>query len=279
MVFRKNFIYFLILITFAVWLSVFSIDNQLHIVACDVGQGDAILIQKNTTQILIDGGPDNSVLNCLGKHMPFWDKKLELVILTHPQEDHYGGLVDVFKNYKVNLFGEYNTESSNQGYQVLKNIPTPLVTLSKGTKLRLGMIYLDILHPSGNNQSIINNKQTSNANDDGVVVLLKYAQFKALFTADVENKVSDKLSELPEIQNLNYLKVNHHGSKNGLSQKLLDTVDPEIAVISVGKKNRYGHPHEEVIKILGERDIKILRTDLEGDVEVVTDGISYWTKK
>lgn len=268
----KNIRIILVLVLITVWLAVFNIDNKLHIVACDVGQGDAILIQKNTTQILIDGGPDNSVLSCLGKYMPFWDRTIELVILTHPQEDHYGGLIDVFKNYKILLFGEYNRQSSNLSYQVLKNIPTNPLTLTKGTKLRLGMIYLDIVHPVDGNKS-------KNVNDDGIVTLLKYGEFKAIFTADVENEVSDQLSELPEIRNLNYIKVNHHGSKNGLSQKLLDAVDPDVAVISVGKKNSYGHPSEEVINLLKKYNVKILRTDEIGDVDVATDGINFWYNK
>ncbi|EKE05000.1 MAG: hypothetical protein ACD_19C00426G0022 [uncultured bacterium] len=271
MVFRKNIIYLLILATLAVWLSVFSIDNKLHIIACDVGQGDAILIQKNTTQILIDGGPDKSVLDCLGRHMPFWDKTVELVILTHPQEDHYGGLIDVFKNYKIGLFGEYNRQSSNLSYSVLvdtlhsrviRNIPTNPITLTKGTKLRLGMIYLDIVYP-------IDGIKSKNVNDDGIVTLLKYREFKAIFTADVENEVSNQIAELPEIQNLNYIKVNHHGSKNGLSQKLLDATDPKVAIISCGKNNSYGHPHKEILNMLYEKNIEVKRTDLKGDIDVI----------
>ena len=116
MVFHKSIIYFLSLIAVLVWLAVYSVDINLQIIACDVGQGDAILIQKNTTQVLIDGGPNQSVLNCLGRHLPFWDKQIELVILTHPQEDHYAGLIDVFKTYKILSFGESNTTSSYQGY-------------------------------------------------------------------------------------------------------------------------------------------------------------------
>jgi competence protein ComEC len=280
MVFRKNLIYFLILITISIWLAVFTIDDNLHIIACDVGQGDSILIQKNTTQILIDGGPDNSVLNCLGKYMPFWDRQIELVILTHPEADHYSGLIEVFKKYKVSYFGQNNTNSSSQGVRVdtlydrvIKKVVggsgTQDLRLSKGVDLRVGMIYLDILHPE-DEQFPINNFQFSNStNDNGVVVLLKYAQFKALFTADVEDEVSDELSILSEVEGLDYIKVNHHGSKNGLSEKLLQATMAKTAVISVGKKNSYGHPHAEVIKMLSERDIKILRTDLEGDVDYV----------
>lgn len=271
MVFRKNFIYFLILITISVWLAVFTIDDNLHIIACDVGQGDAILIQKNTTQVLIDGGPNNSVLNCLGKYMPFWDRQIELVILTHPEADHYTGLIEVFKKYKVNYFGQNNTSSSSQGYGVLEKVvgggATQDLKLSKGVGLGVGMIYLDILNPVDGYKNLLTNKQTSGTNDNGVVVLLTYAQFKALFTADVENEVSGELSENVKIQNLDYIKVNHHGSKNGLSEKLLQAGMPKTAVISVGEKNSYGHPHMEILEMLTKYNVSILRTDEVGNVD------------
>lgn len=283
MVFYKHFIYFLSLIAILVWLAVYSIDTNLQIIACDVGQGDAILIQKNTTQILIDGGPNQSVLNCLGRHMPFWDKQIELVILTHPQEDHYGGLIDVFKNYKIINFGEGTATSSSQGYGVLENLVggsgARAIPMQQGTNIRLGMIYLDTVWPLLQSQNSKFSYQASDVNDQGVVILLKYARFKALFTADVENEVSDTISEYPEIQNLNYIKVNHHGSRNGMSQKLLNAVNPEFAVISSSAKNSYGHPHAEIIKMLNDTDFKILRTDEKGDVVIKTNGVQFWAKK
>jgi competence protein ComEC len=267
----KQIINVLVLITLLIWIAVFSIDNSLHIIACDVGQGDAILIQKSTTQILIDGGPNNKVLDCLGRYMPFWDKQIELVILTHPENDHFGGLIDVFRSYKVLTFGSNGQVSSSQDYKVLEKEVgrggTKDLILNTGYQLRLGMIYLDILNPEGNSQSSINDNQTLKTNDLGVVILLKYAQFKALFTADVKDEASDKLSEMGKIQNVNYLKVNHHGSKNGLSQKLLDIANPNVAIISVGK-NSYGHPHEEVLKMLSDKGVKVLRTDETGDINI-----------
>src|SRR3989344_2631863 len=115
---HKSIKYILVLITITVWTAVFSVDNKLHIVACDVGQGDAILIQKNTTQILIDGGPNQKVLDCLGRHMPFWDRTIEFVILTHPELDHYGGLIDVVKTYNIKTYAHNGTTSGNQSYRV-----------------------------------------------------------------------------------------------------------------------------------------------------------------
>lgn len=260
----KNIRNFLTLIFIVVWLAVFSLNDNLRIIACDVGQGDAILIQKRSTQILIDGGPNQKVLDCLGKYMPFWDRNIELVVSTHPELDHYGGLIDVLKNYKINLYAYNGTTSSNQSYRVLESEigsrGIEKIALNDTLNLRLGLIYLDILNPSAKNQFV-------NSNDQGIVILLKYAQFKALLMADVENIVSDQLSVYSKIQNVNYLKVNHHGSKNGLTENLLRASRPEVAVISVGAKNNYGHPHQEVLQMLKSINAKILRTDEMGDID------------
>lgn len=265
----KQIIGLLTLITVSIWLAVFSLNESLHIVACDVGQGDAILIQRLNTQILIDGGPNQKVLNCLGKHMPFWDRQIELVINTHPELDHYGGLIDVAKTYKIDAFASNGQVSSSQEYQVLEKLVgsngVERLILHQGINLRVGLIYLDILWPIAENKNSKIKIQNYETNNNGVVILLKYDRFKALFTADVENKISDKLSSLSEVEGINYIKVNHHGSKNGLSQKLLDTAKPKTAVISVGK-NSYGHPHQEILEILKNANTKILRTDQLGDV-------------
>lgn len=272
----------LLLLTISIWIAVFNIDDNLHIVACDVGQGDAILIQKNTTQILIDGGPNQKVLDCLGKYMPFWDKQIEVIFLTHPDIDHYGGLIDVFKDYKVVHYFDNGSVSSSQEYKVLESLVggsgVSVASLVEGQVVRVGLIYLDILHPEKKFEDRNSKFEMNDDNNDSLVILLIYDQFKALFTGDAEQEVSNQLSESSKIQNVNYIKVNHHGSKNGLTQKLLDASDPEIAVISSGIKNRYGHPHAEILKILSEKDIQILRTDEVGDVIIKTDGVNFWTK-
>ncbi|AKM83271.1 hypothetical protein A2422_00035 [Candidatus Woesebacteria bacterium RIFOXYC1_FULL_31_51] len=250
----------------AIFLAITNISSDnLSIINCDVGQGDATLVQFKNNQILIDGGPDKSVLSCLGEYMPFYDRTIELVILTHPEKDHFGGLIDVFKNYNVSKFGTTNSESGSLEYKALINEVgskgSDSIILDNRVNLRLGKIYLDILNPS---------KETTfkGSNNDGVVVLLKYDKFKALFTADVENEVSDYLSTNDKVQNVNYIKVNHHGSKNGLSEKLLQATKPKIAVISVGAKNSYGHPHKEILDLLEKYNVKILRTDQIGNIEI-----------
>jgi len=269
---NKLFI-FTALAVVTIWLSVFTTDSDLHVIACDVGQGDAILIQEKSNQILIDGGPNSKVLDCLGNYMPFWDKQIELIILTHPQADHYTGLIDVFKNYNVSNFGQYNTKSVSQSYQVLEKVvgskEVQGIILHQGMVIRLGMIYLDILYPPEG----ANNK---NVNNDGVVSLLRYGQFEAVLMADVEDFVSNQLSSYSEIQNLDYIKVNHHGSKNGLTERLISAVKPKVAVISVGK-NSYGHPDPIIIEMLKNADVKILRTDELGNVELITNGTGQFT--
>lgn len=269
----KNLIYFLILLTISVYLAVYVVSDNLKIVVCNVGQGDAILIQQKTTQILVDGGPNSSVLSCLGRHMPFWDRTIEMVINTHPEADHYTGLIDVFKNYKVEKFGTNGITSSSQRYKVLENLVggegLTTTVLTTGTTIKADLIHLDILNPD-----YVNQYQKSNNN--GVVMLLKYNQFEAILTADTENEVSEKLSKLEKVKDLEYIKVNHHGSKNGMTENLLKQVNPEIAVISSGNKNSYGHPDEEIIKMLKDYGVKVLRTDEVGDVVVITNGEKLW---
>lgn len=278
----RYIIQFLFLVLALAVLTIFYIPNSkfLHIITCDVGQGDAILVTYKSTQILTDGGPNNKVVECLSKYMPFYDRTLELVILTHPDADHSTGLIEVFKRYKVVSFLENDSEVSTQDYKVLKeqvgSSGVEILHPSKDLKLRLGLIYLDILNPMGKSEIRNPKFETIKTNDMGIVILLTYGQFNALFTADVENEVSDEIAKNPKVKDLEYIKVNHHGSKNGLSQALLDVLKPEVAVISVGKNNRYGHPHESVLNMLASYELRVLRTDEVGDVEIITNGERYW---
>lgn len=275
MVFRKYIIIVLSLITSGVWIAVFQAqDDNLQIIACDVGQGDAILIQHENDQILIDGGPNRDVLDCLGEHMPYWDREIELIILTHPEKDHYGGLIDVFERYQVQTFLTNDLvlpEFSSVGVEVLRSkvgsSGVRVVNPTTGTKVRLGLMYLDIVHPT-------ENFKDSNTNNYSIVTLLKYGDFKAIFTGDIENKVSNDLAEKWDKGTVDYIKIPHHGSKNGITEKLLQVTIPETAVISVGAKNPYGHPHKEVLDMVKKYSREILRTDLIGDVVVETDGVN-----
>lgn len=293
----KYIIGLLALTAITIWLAVLAYPGQqLSLIACDVGQGDSILAVYGETQILIDGGPNDKVLECLNNHLPFWDREIELIILTHPQKDHYGGLIDVFRHYKVDKFLATPIDSGSQGYQVLINAVggsgTEVINPVTGMDIRLGLIHLDILHPSEQYVlSKVEGDSTNNSgngvlgafdikgdlNDYSVVAILRLGEFEALLTGDIDPAIIEDIIAEGLVRDVEYIKTPHHGSKNGLTKKLLEASMPEIAVISVGK-NPWGHPHQEVIKLLKDYGIKILRTDEDGDVEIITDGEKWWVE-
>ncbi|OGM19320.1 hypothetical protein A2955_05090 [Candidatus Woesebacteria bacterium RIFCSPLOWO2_01_FULL_37_19] len=301
----KYFIFLLTLITATIWLAVlFYPDSRLRLIACDVGQGDAILAISGKTQILIDGGPNSRVIKCLDRYIPFWDRKIEVVMLTHPQLDHYKGLIDVVKRYSVVNFITSGLDSSSQEFQVLKSQVggrgIGVVNARSGTKVRVGMIYLDILWPSsafsaseskpndvkeGNTASVEETNDLGvftskrDPNDFSVVAIMSFKGFDALLTGDISPDQENQIITAGLAKDVNYIKVPHHGSKNGLTKQMLDATSPEVAVISSGKNNSYGHPHAEVLQMLREKDIRILRTDEVGDVVVESDGDKFWIKK
>lgn len=285
----------LILVLLLVTIALFQLpDNNLHIIACDVGQGDAILTVYKDIQILTDGGPDNSVLNCLGRHLPFWDRTIELVISTHPDADHSTGLVEVLNRYKVDKILVNPIDSGTQTIKALQKVVGKggigVMSLVGGTKLRLGLIYLDMVNPSLSQISSLVEKVEDSplhffkpidaTNEYSISYVLHYGKFSGLFTGDIGSATSDRLAEqfaLSGVEGVNYIKIPHHGSKNGLTENLLKSLVPKVAVISVGK-NSYGHPTQQVLDMLVKYNVKILRTDEMGDVDFVTDGDKYWIK-
>jgi len=269
----------LTLIVFTIWLAViFSPDDKLHLIACDVGQGDAILATYRKTQILVDGGPDNQVLSCLSEYLPFWDREIEIVVLSHPQTDHFTGLIEVFKRYRVQMLLTTPFDASSQSYQVLKRVVggsgARVVNAASGMVIRSGLLYLDIVYPDSKDLALVKASPAQNPNDYSIVANLRLGEFEALLTGDIGPKVIDKILATGKIKDVDYIKVPHHGSKNGLTKKLLEASMPEMAVISVGK-NPWGHPHQEVLGLLKDYGVAVYRTDEQGHVEVVTDGKSW----
>ncbi len=275
----------LLTLTVLIWGAYLSIQEKtLQIVACDVGQGDSILIQYGELQTLIDGGPDDSVLRCLGKYMPYWDRTIELAVLTHPQSDHYAGFVPVFERYTVKTFLTGSVDSDTDGYRVLKKIVgsegSTFIPAEGGERIQFGSIIFDVLNPITTMVPSAASKLGSfttnrDLNDYSVVLRLTYHDFKGLFTGDIGPNQTKIMMEYFKIGDINYLKVPHHGSTNGLVNELLTESTPEIAVIPVGKKNKYGHPNIPVIEMLEHSNILVFRTDEIGDVEVYTNGFSY----
>jgi competence protein ComEC len=255
-------------------------DKKLHIVTCDVGQGDAVFIRTpQGSDILIDGGPDDSVLDCLGKHMPFWDRTIEIVILTHPHADHLIGLISVVKKYKVLSFNTEKIENPSAAYKELlkqlteRGVGQRILVQGNQFVIKDGVI-LKTLWPT---QEFIDQnpmkENNSDANGFSIIELLTYGEFKSLFTGDAQASVLEKIDDI--VGEIDVLKIPHHGSKTGLNQEILNILKPKIAVISVGAKNRYGHPNPFTLDLLNQLGIKILRTDQVGDIEVVSDGTTW----
>jgi competence protein ComEC len=273
----------LILITSVLLVAIFSFpDKKLHLIACNVGEGDAILAVYGNTQILFDGGPDNKVLDCLSSYLPFWDREIELVVLTHPDSDHYTGLIEVFRRYKIDNFLANKLENSSQGYQMLvKEVGgsnSRVFFPKQGMKLGIGSIYLDILWPLDTLEVPLEISANESSNKFSIVTNLSLGNFDALITGDIDPVSEDRLVAAGSIKEVEYIKVPHHGSKNGLTQRLLETVMPKLAIISVGK-NPWGHPHQEILGMLEGKNVKTLRTDLNGNIEIITDGKIWWVKK
>lgn len=275
----KSVITLLLLVTITIWGAVLTYpDDRLHLIACDVGQGDAILITYKHVQVLTDGGQNKKVLDCLAKYVPFWDRTLDVVILTNPDMDHYGGLGDVFKNYQVKNYIKSPVADSTQNYQVLEDLvgskDVNTFTPDDTTSVRYGLMYLDLVYPN----SSLTYGFPQPQNNYSTVTLLRFGEFEALLTGDIEEEASDYLADNIGLGDIDYLKVPHHGSKNGITPRLLQKITPEIAVISAGKDNRYGHPHPEILKMLTDLAIKTLRTDEIGNIEISVDSTGWRAK-
>lgn len=238
-------------------------DRRTKIVFCDVGQGDAAYIRiKNKVDVLVDAGPDNKTLNCLGKYMPFWDRKIELAFLSHHDKDHYGGFSQVIDRYKIDRFLTIDYRFDNKTFQKLKKkIQTKKINYKNifaEDKIKIFNDEFRIYWPSKDLKSY-------DSNDYSLVFIFQEKDFRLLFTGDASPFVMNSLSS-QSITKVNILKIPHHGSKNGLTEKFLQLADPSVVVISVGKNNSYGHPAKETLELLRAYKVKIKRTDIEGDI-------------
>lgn len=263
-----------------VFYAIFRIDNKLHIVFCDVGQGDGILIYQKSIQILIDGGPDRKMLSCLGKYMPFYDRRIEFVILTNSDLDHYGGLIDILERFEVLGFGTSPVVKDDLGFtELVRALEIEKITplnLSKGDYIQFGKLRLNTLWPlNGAKLPAVARKSSSEINENSVVLSLEYGAFKSLLTGDIVPPATNSLIEFTTTP-VELLKVPHHGSKNGLTVELLETVKPKLAIISSGKNNQYGHPHAVVLEMLTKYGVNLKRTDIHSNIHIVTDGEKWY---
>ena len=240
--------------------------EDLKIIFFDVGQGDAILLtDSKNSQILIDGGPDDKVLEKLGQVMPFWDKTVEMIILTHPDKDHLTGLNYVLENYQVKRIVFSQTVKETDNYQsfldLAKTESGAEIILPEAKVIEVAPQFaLEIVNPSEANENNLTD------NDLSIVIRLTSPMQSVLLTGDLETKGERYLIRQNVYIKADVLKVGHHGSKSSSSVNWLTAVSPKQAVISVGRDNRYGHPHQEVLERLSNTEI--LRTDEKGNIEI-----------
>lgn len=267
--------------TLLVWLAVATLpDGRLHVAFLDIGQGDAILITlpSGSRQILIDGGPSATDLNWrLGQEMPFWDRTLELVINTHPDADHLGGLPSLLDRYRVEQALVTDVDGTSQLYrewqtELTEDHLTPTVAQA-GMQLALGDgVSATILSPGPASEGI------DQPNNHSVVLHLQYGQISFLLGGDIEAPIEQNLVRLHTPLAATVLKSNHHGSKTSSTEAFLNAVNPQIVVISVGKDNRFGHPAPEVMERYAAHGLTVLRTDERGTIELSTDGERLWVE-
>ena len=275
---KKTLISLFIIFTFALninnYLFKYNIDNDPNIMEVhyiDVGQGDSILIRVNNKVLLIDSGPKNSKSK-LTKYLNSLNiKNIDYLIATHPHEDHIGNISTIINNYKVNKFYSpkvtTNTKTFEKIVSTLKNNNLKITILDNTTS----SINL------GNNTSVkvyspIEDFKDDNLNNYSPIIKITFGKTSFLFTGDAEEYVEKQVVNNVSNLSSNVLKLGHHGSSSSTCKEFLDAVNPDIAIITVGIDNEYGHPHNEVLDLLKSYKIKTYRTDNDGSIILISDG-------
>lgn len=248
-----------------------SSQNKMIVHYIDVGQGDSILIQVNNKNLLIDSGPSSNKKDLLDYLENLNIKKLDYIIATHPHEDHIGNMDTIIKRYNIGSFYSPKVITSSNTFESMisalvdKNLK--INVLKKGVKgIDLGKnVEIQIFSP-------LEDISSDNLNDYSPIIKITFVNSSFLFTGDAE--VSTESMILSENNNLNcdILKVGHHGSSTSTSSNFLASVNPSVAIISVGKNNSYGHPTSEILSLLNSYNIRTFRTDINGTIIAISDG-------
>ncbi|MDP2631539.1 MAG: MBL fold metallo-hydrolase [Candidatus Uhrbacteria bacterium] len=266
------------------WLA----SDELAVWVFDIDQGDAIFIDAPNAQILIDGGPNGDVVQKLSAVMPFWDRSIDVVVSTHPHADHVTGLIDVLERYDVGEVWSTGQDYETEVYSYFQSFDLPpfqggieggsgeglFRLVSAGYQIDLGNgATLRVAWP----ESSLNHQFFEDPNDGSIVLMLEYGETSILLTGDIG--IAQEQAILDSMQDIDVLKVGHHGSIMSSEADFLEVIDPEYSIISVGE-NDYGHPSPIILDRFRSIGSQVLRTDLDGDVRVLSNGgepdISTW---
>ncbi len=252
--------------------------NILTVTFLNVGQGDAIFIEApNKKQILVDGGGDGTILRELGSVMPFYDRSIDIVIATHPDKDHIGGLVDVVQNFSVDQVVRSGVESDTSTFKLFDSLISRQNIIEhiaeRGMRIYLDEelgIYVDVLHPA------YDVSRVQDKNDASVILRLVYGETEFLLTGDASQRIEKELITRGDINEIrsDVLKLGHHGSKTSSDLEFLQAVQPELAIVSASCDNRYGHPHSEVTDRVKKLGIAIMETCIDNRISLKSDGIN-----
>lgn len=258
-----------------VWLDMIqsptTVDGELEVHFIDVENADCIFVRQGDKTMLIDAGERVNVERIYEYLDDYGVEKLDVVIATHPHADHIGGMQKIIETYSIDLFlmsymTEENTPTTATYLNMLESLyeyDVPVEEAVAGAEYSFGEATIQILAPL---------EDADEANNASIVARLVFGDTAFLFTGDAETKVEKQLLESGYDLSADVLKVGHHGSKSSTSMQFLRSVDPEIAVITCGLDNSYGHPHQEVMNRLGELAVETYRADECGNILIVSDG-------
>lgn len=268
--------HFLIVLTIATFFILYAWLSQpkigvLTVAFLDVGQGDAIFIETpDRVQMLIDGGANSKVLSALNEVMPFYDRSIDIILATHPDQDHIGGLSEVLEKFNVKFVFESEAKSSSAAYVAFEKAiqsDTKKILTKRGDRIPLGKdIYIDVLFPDRDATNF-------ESNTASIIAKLVYGNTSFLLTGDSPDSIEEYISALDNKSlDVDILKLGHHGSRTSTTETFLQFSSPDYAIISAGKDNKYGHPHKEVTDMLEKFEIKSLATSELGTIIFKSDG-------
>jgi len=286
-------------------LTIWPADTS-KVIFCDVGQGDAVLIQQGFTQVLVDAGPSPAkVFTCLNRHIPWFNSRLDLAVATHPDFDHIGAFQAVMPRFSISELMLVEDAKTSDGFQSFreavlskKSQRTKLTFPTAGdkgsitssieylvlspqddagansTKSQLPSVFSPTLTETTLSDALTQHEQSiKNYNDGSISLILDIDGVKIMLTGDIEEATERAIERSNMLTKVNILKVAHHGAKTSSTATFLAKVTPEQSIISAGVDNKYGHPTNEVITRLEQLKSQIWRTDLQGEIRVqIRDG-------